>query len=120
MKNTRKILAKIVRFALLPFLPFAVLLLPYSFVNQKFLVNWLGCGCPQFDEFGNEVYTAFNANDFTALFWLLICFGAASIAFALVKKLPGDKWWIKALYVAAVFLVSLVIRWEFCLMMMWK
>ena len=120
MKKAKKRLAVILYFALVPFLPFAVLLLPYSFVNQKFLVNWLGCGCPQIDEYGNAVYSAFNANDFTALFWLAVCFGAAGVAFVIGKKLPCQKKWLRLIYVAAVFLVALVIRRAFCQMMMWK
>ena len=54
-----------------PLLSFVVLFLPYSLVNQAFFVKIFGCGCPKLDEFGNTVHSYFNANDFTALFWLL-------------------------------------------------
>ena len=36
-----------------PILLFAVLLVPYNFVNQHLIVDWLGCGCPVIDEAGN-------------------------------------------------------------------
>ena len=53
-----------------PLLSFAVLLVPYSWANQAFIVDWFGCGCPKVDELGNIIHPDFNANDFTALFWL--------------------------------------------------
>ena len=43
-----------------PLLLFVVLLVPYSLANQQFIVEWLGCGCPVIDEFGNMVENNFN------------------------------------------------------------
>ena len=59
----------------------AILLVPYSLVNQHFIVDGLGCGCPVIDEAGNMVENNFNANDFTAFFWLFIsiCVTAISV-----------------------------------------
>ena len=55
-----------------PLLLFAVLLIPYSWANQQFIVEWFGCGCPVLDEFGNMVENNFNAtccpSSFTAYF----------------------------------------------------
>ena len=67
MKNVKKIAV-----LLTPILLFAVLFVPYSLVNQHFIVDWLGCGCPVIDTAGNMVENNFNANDFTALFWLFV------------------------------------------------
>ena len=69
MKSSKKIAV-----LLTPILLFAILLIPYSLVNQYFIVDWLGCGCPVIDEAGNMVENNFNANDFTALFWLFISY----------------------------------------------
>ena len=45
-----------------PLLSFAVLLVPYSWANQAFIVDWFGCGCPKVDELGNIIHPDFNAN----------------------------------------------------------
>ena len=102
-----------------PLLLFAVFVVPYSLVNQHFIVGWLGCGCPVIDEFGNMVENDFNANDFTALFWLFIsiCVTAVSVFFS--KRLPREKIWLRVLYILGMFLLSLFISYGFCQMMMW-
>ena len=66
-----KEIRKTVLLLVVPFLLFAVLIVPYSYLNQAVLVDWLGCGCPQVDEAGEMVEPVFNANDFTALFRLV-------------------------------------------------
>ena len=111
--NTRSIL-------LSPILLFAVLLVPYSFVNQHLIVDWLGCGCPVIDEAGNIVENNFHANDFTALFWLFISVCVTGISVLLSKRIPKETMWYRILYVAGMLLISLVITDQFCQMMMWN
>ena len=103
-----------------PLLLFAALLIPYSWVNQQFIVEWFGCGCPVLDEFGNMVKNNFNANDFTALFWLFISICATVISVLLSKRILKEKIWLKVLYVIGMLLASLLITYLFCQMMMWN
>ena len=106
-----------------PLLLFVVLVIPYSWVNQQFIVEWLGCGCPVIDEFGNLVENTalyFNANDFTAFFWSFISLCVTIISIFFSKHIPKEKMWIRVLYVVGMFLVSLLITRQFCQMMMWK
>ena len=103
-----------------PLLLFAVLLIPYSWVNQQFIAEWFGCGCPVIDEFGNMVENNFNANDFTALFWLFISICATIISVFLSKRIPKEKMWLKILYIVGMFLASLLITHQFRQMMMWN
>ena len=114
-----KVIKKIA-FFISPLLLFVVLLVPYSLVNQQFIVKWLGCGCPVTDEFGNMVENRFNANDFTALFWLFISICATAISVLIAKRIPKEKIWLRVLYVIGVFLISLLITNEYCQMMMWN
>ena len=102
-----------------PILLFAVLLVPYSLINQHFIVDWLGCGCPVIDEAGNIVENNFHANDFTALFWLFISVCVTGISVLLSKRIPKETMWPRILYVAGMLLISLVITDQFCQMMMW-
>ena len=103
-----------------PLLLFVILLVPYSWANQQFIVDWLGCGCPVVDEFGNMVENNFNANDFTALFWSFISICATVVSALLSKRIPREKMWLRVLYIIGMFLVSLLITYQFCQMMMWK
>ena len=103
-----------------PLLLFAILLVPYSWVNQQFIVDWLGCGCPVIDELGNMVENNFNANDFTALFWLFITVCVTVISMFLSKRIPREKLWLRILYMAGMFAISLFISYQFIQMMMWK
>lgn len=103
-----------------PLLLFAVLLIPYSWANQQFIVEWLGCGCPVIDEFGNMVENNFNANDFTALFWLFISICATVISILLSKRMLREKLWLRILYIIGIFLISLLIDYQFYQMMMWN
>lgn len=103
-----------------PLLLFAVLLIPYSLVNQQFIVEWFGCGCPVIDEFGNMVENKFNANDFTAIFWAVITVCVTVISAILSKRIAKDKLWLRALYVLGMFIVSLLISHRFCQLMMWN
>ena len=111
---------KMMAILLTPLLLFAILLVPYSLVNQHFIVDWLGCGCPVIDEAGNMVENNFNANDFTALFWLFISICVTAISVFLSKRIQKEKMWFRVLYILGMFLVSLLITYQFCQMMMWK
>ena len=103
-----------------PLLAFAVLLVPYSWANQAFLVEWFGCGCPKVDELGNIIHPDFNANDFTALFWLFITLCVAVASVFLSRKIPKDKLWLRVLYTVGMLAVSLLISYRFYQMMMWN
>ena len=112
-------LIKLMAILLTPLLLFAILLVPYSLVNQHFIVDWLGCGCPVIDEAGNMVENNFNANDFTALFWLFISICVTAISVFLAKRIQKEKMWFRVLYILGMFLVSLLITYQFYQMMMW-
>ena len=115
MKNVKKIII-----LLTPILLFAVLFVPYSLANQHFIVDWLGCGCPVIDEAGNEVENNFNANDFTALFWLFISACVTAISAFLSKIILKEKVWLRVLYIVGMLVLSILITYQFCQMMMWK
>ena len=103
-----------------PLLLFAILLVPYSLINQRFIVDWLGCGCPVLDEAGNMVENYFNANDFTALFWMFISICVTIISVFLSKRIPKEKTWLRILYVVGMFLVAILITYQFIQIMMWN
>ena len=103
-----------------PLLLFVVLLIPYSLANQQFIVEWLGCGCPVIDEFGNMVENNFNANDFTALFWSFIAICATATSVFLSRNIPKEKMWLQVVYIIGIFLTSFFITHQFCQMMMWN
>ena len=105
---------------LTPISLFAVLFIPYSLLNQHFIVEWLGCGCPVTDEAGNMVENNFSANDFTALFWLFISICVTVISAFLSKRIPKEKMRFRVLYIAGMLLISLFITYYFCQMMMWN
>lgn len=103
-----------------PLLSFAVLRVPYSWANQEYIVNWLGCGCPKVDELGNIIHPDFNANDFTALFWGFITLCVTVAAVLLSRKISKEKWWLRILYMVGMLAVSLLISYQFMQMMMWN
>ena len=103
-----------------PLLMFAILLVPYSWANQAFIVDLFGCGCPKVDEFGNIIHPDFNANDFTRLFWLFISICTTVISVVLSGKILREKMWFRVLYVLGMLAGSLLITHQFCQMMMWK
>ena len=113
MKNVKKIAV-----LLTPILLFAVLFVPYSLVNQHFIVDWLGCGCPVIDTAGNMVENNFNANDFTALFWLCVSACVTALSAFLSKRIPKEKAWLRVLYIVGMLVLSILITYHFCLMMM--
>ena len=101
-----------------PLLLFAVLLIPYSWFNQQFVVEWFGCGCPVLDAEGNMAENNFNANDFTLLFWSLISVLATILSVIFSKKIDKDKMWLRVVYVVGTLLVSLRITYQFYLLLM--
>lgn len=103
-----------------PLTLFLIFLLPYSWINNRFLVDWFGCGCPVLDEAGNMVENNFNANDVTRLFWLFITICVTILSINLSKRIPKDKTWLRILYVIAVLLLSLMIASQFIQIMMWN
>lgn len=115
MKLVKKIVLLIA-----PLLLFVVLYIPYRLVNQQFIVEWLGCGCPVTDEFGNIIENNFNANDFTALFWLFISVCVTVISVFLSKRIPKEKIWLRILYIVSILIISLFITYQFYQMMMWN
>ncbi len=115
MKTFTKILCLV-----LPILLFFVLVIPYSILNEEVIVELLGCGCPVYNEdTGTTVTNNFNANDFTAYFWLFITI-CATVLSAFLTKLISKKAWVKVTYVAGVFAVSLAISYWFYQSMMWN
>ena len=42
-----------------PLTPFPILLVPYSWINSRFLVDWFGCGYPVLDGARNMVHYYF-------------------------------------------------------------
>lgn len=106
--------------AVCPLLLFALLVVPYSWFNQAFLVDWLGCGCPQIDEFGNLYEPAFNANDFTACFWFAIALIATVLTVFLSKRIFPTILLLRILYIGTTAALSLFIAYQFSRYMMWN
>ena len=104
-----------------PLLLFFILYIPYRYFNSEFLVDWLGCGCPQVDvETGEIIENNFNANTFTNYFWLFISFCVMIISAFLTKLLPKNKIWFKVLYIVLMFGTSLFIAYKFTQILMWE
>ena len=116
MNNTQSL--KSIILLLLPLLLFAVLVVPYSYINSEYLVDIFGCGCPQIDENGNMVENTFNANDVTAIFWFCVTTAVTVISGFLSVRLP--KLWMRITYTAAMFGISLVITYSLIQSMMWN
>lgn len=119
MKEKKIGVVKKIVFFVAPISLFPFLFTPYYLVNMQFIVDWLGCGCPKEDEFGNVIHSYFSANDFTAVFWIFISVCATAISVFLSKKI-FEKMWLRILYIVGVLAVSLLISHQFCQMMMWK
>ena len=105
---------------LLPLLLFAILFYPYHLLNQNLLVNMFGCGCPQVYEAGQTVHPAFDANDFTRLFWTAVALAATVLAAILSKIIPFPKRWQRAAYVLSIFATGILIALYFIKKMMWN
>lgn len=103
----------------LPLLSFFVLVIPYQYLNSAFIVEWLGCGCPIVDEFGNMIENDFDANDFTRIFWSAITVLATVASVFLSKLIPKEKKWLRIVYVISVLVASVAVSAIFCQSMMW-
>lgn len=117
----QKNIIKTIAILIAPLLLFAILFIPYSWLNSAVIVEVFGCGCPQINESGEIIHPQFNANDFTLLFWLFIslCVTAISVLLS-IKKLPSNKIWLRAIYVVSIFVASIIISYSFLQLMMWK
>ena len=116
MNNTLNL--KSIILLILPLLLFAILVVPYSWVNSEYLVDIFGCGCPQIDEYGNMVENNFNANDVTAIFWFCVTIVVTVISGFLSARLP--KLCTRIVYTAAMFGISLAITYSLIQSMMWN
>ena len=103
---------------LLPLLLFAVLVVPYGYLNSVYFVDIFGCGCPQIDENGNMVENTFNANDVTAIFWFCVTVVVTVLSGFLSVRLP--KLWMRIVYTVAMFGISLAITYSLIQSMMWN
>ena len=117
----RSLSIKTVAVFLSPLLIFAVLFVPYSWLNSSVIVDVFGCGCPQINENGEMVHRYFSANDFTAIFWFFVavCVVIASALLAM-KKINAEKIHLRIVYVASMIVISLLIVYCFCQIMMWN
>jgi len=97
---------------------FPALYIPYSFINTKVIVKWLGCGCPKIDEHGNMIANSFNANDFTLIFWNIIAL--IVIAISLFNMRNFTKWHYKLIYILLITAVSFFIAISFYYSMQWN
>jgi len=102
-----------------PILLFFVLFVPYQIINQEFIVDWLGCGCPVVDEYGNVVKNVFNANDFSACFWGFVALCAVVLSYYVGKNI-FDKRWARILYLVIILILSVIIATYFSVAFRWK
>ena len=109
MKNARPFL---------PLLLYPLLFFPYSLLNTRVLVGWLGCGCPQVDTNGQMIADYFSANDFTALFWSVITVIATVLSVILASKCTAK--WMRIVFPVAVFLIGAGLSLFFYRSMMWN
>lgn len=103
-----------------PVLVFPVLFIPYQLLNSEVLVKWLGCGCPKVDASGEMIYDYFSANDFTAIFWLIIAVCVTILSGFLSKIVFMEKKWVRVVYVAGMFVVSVLAAYFMIQRLMWK
>lgn len=118
----KKNCVKMIALFIAPLFLFAILLLPYSWLNSAVIVDVFGCGCTEIDESGKLItYSKINANDVTALFWMFVAICATVLAiFISIKKIPREKSWLRVVYVVGIFVISLFIAYSFSQMMLWK
>ena len=105
---------------MIPVLVFPMLFLPYQMLNSFVIVEWLGCGCPKVDASGEMIHDYFSANDFTAIFWLVIAVGVTALSGFLSKDIFKEKKWIRVIYTAGIFVVSVLAAYMMIPLMMWS
>ena len=103
-----------------PLLLFVLLAYPYNILNSEIIVEWLGCGCPVASTDGILITSSFNANDFTALFWSIIALISTAISIPLSKKILADKKWVRIVYIAGIFVISVYCAFFLFHSMMWS
>ena len=95
---------------LLPIVLIFALIIPYAILLDGVIVDWLGCGCPRVDAQGNSYYAAFNANDFTEVFWYGLSGVAALLGFWFSGKVIPRKWlWLRILYLVILVAIALAV-----------
>lgn len=104
----KKYLKKVISLVI-PIIVYIALYVPYSIINSKLIVDWLGCGCNP----------GFNANDFTRLFWFVASIVMSLLSFVFSKK-HLSKIWIRVIYGLCVLALTLAFSVPFSQSMMWK
>ncbi len=110
MKKIKKYIPLAIPFSI-PILLFA----PYSFLNQLLLVKWLGCGCP-ID--ADTPARPFNANDFTSVFWGVLCLFMVWVAFVLSKRVENK--YTRIIYILCVIITMVIVYPTFCDALKWN
>ena len=93
-------------YLIFPILLFPIWYIPYRWVNENYIVNWLGH--PK-----DVAPTSFNVNDVTAIFWVAVSILATILSVTFSKKLLSGK--LRVLYIIGVFVVSLGLAYLFTL-----
>ena len=91
-------------YLIFPILLFPIWYIPYRWLNENYIVNWLGH--PK-----DVAPTAFNANDLTGIFWVVIAVLATILSVTFSKKLLSGT--LRVLYIIGVFVVSLGLAYLF-------
>ena len=94
------------------------LYMPYKYLNERVIVEWLGCGCPKLGPQGEMIESGFNANDFTLIFWGAVALAVIIISLFNVKQLT--KWYHKLLYMVLISAGSLFVALQFYYSMQWR
>ena len=97
---------------------FPILYIPYSILNTKVIVKWLGCGCPTIDENGQTMKNTFNANTFTLFFWGIIAFIVIVISWFNMRNLTERRH--KLIYMISIVAVSIFLAFLFYYSMLWR
>ena len=103
---------------LCPLLLFAILIIPYSYLNSELLVDVFGCGCPKIDSAGNVIENSFNANTFTAYFWMAVAVLSTALSVFLAFRFIQNKI-LRWAYIGIVFAISIEIARLLAQLMMW-
>lgn len=91
-------------YLIFPILLFPIWYIPYRWVNENYIVNWLGH--PK-----DVAPTAFTVNDLAGIFWIVIALLATILSVTFSKKLLSGG--LRVLYIIGVFVVSLGLAYLF-------